>query len=125
MDKAEGRQEVLEEQQRIGKRIDDMRRKRGITQVELARRSGMSLDGISRILLGHRAPHLGSLMAIGRVFDLDYRDLLADLGRAERKSRRPSVEAVVELLEGESEAVVAAVDKCARAISDAVRPRTL
>ena len=128
MDKGDvsGRDEVVEEQQRIGRQIDEVRRRAGLTQVELAKRAGMSLDGISRILLGHRAPHLGSLMAIGRALDLDYRDLLADPGRAtHRSSRRPSVEAVADALEGEPEAVVAAVEKCARAVSEAVRLRSM
>lgn len=126
MTKAEDRPDVLAEQERIGRRIDEFRKRQGLTQAELAQRSGMSLDGVSRILLGHRAPHLGSLMAISKVLDVDYRDLLADADRADRRrSSRPSVDAFVDFLENESEAVVVAAGKCARAVAEALRERKL
>lgn len=65
------------EEARICRRIEECRRSAGLTQAELAQGAGMSLDGVSRILLGRRTPQLRSLISLGNALGVDYRDFLA------------------------------------------------
>lgn len=111
--------DVLAEQARIGRRIEELRRAAGLSQMELAKRAEMSLDGVSRILLGRRAPHLGSLLALGRALRVDYRELLADPQRGGERRFREPVERVAQFLEGQPDRIVAATERCAHAIADA------
>ncbi len=109
------------EQARIGRRIEEFRLRAGLSQVQLAKEAGMSLDGVSRILLGRRAPHLESLLALSKALKVDYRELLAD-PEVQRDGFRDPVRRVAEFLENQPDAVVVAVDRCAQAIADAVAP---
>jgi transcriptional regulator with XRE-family HTH domain len=108
--------DVLAEQARIGRRIEEFRRRAGLSQATLAKEAGMSLDGVSRILLGRRAPHLESLLALSRALKVDYRELLAD-PTLTPGGYRESVERVATFLENQPEPVVLALEQCAHAVA--------
>lgn len=51
------------------KLITYLREKQGMSQAELARRSGITPAGIHRLETGKRSPHLTTLLRILSVFD--------------------------------------------------------
>ena len=59
-----------------GKRIRETRKKAGMTQIELAQRSGIALSSIRRYERGVRDPRLEALRRIAVVLDVTVNDLV-------------------------------------------------
>ena len=62
-----------EERQRIGQRIADLRKQRGITQQTLADLTGMQRNHISRIEAGRYSVGFDTLQTIAEALDADIR----------------------------------------------------
>lgn len=61
----------------LADRIKSTRKARKLTQAELARRAGMSLNGIAQIEQGGRTdPHISTLIGIARSLGVAIEDLL-------------------------------------------------
>ena len=63
---------------KIGKRIQEERRKRGVTQQELAEKLGMTAKYISNIECGSKTPKLEIFVAIANALQVDANTLLVD-----------------------------------------------
>lgn len=63
---------------KIGKRIQEERRKRGVTQQELAEKLGMTAKYISNIECGSKTPKLETFVAIANALQVDANTLLVD-----------------------------------------------
>lgn len=59
----------------IGKKIKDERIKSGLTQEELASRSGVSRSSFSNLESGHQAPSIFSLFQLSKALDLKFKDI--------------------------------------------------
>ena len=57
--------------ERIGKKIAEIRNKKGMSQEELAERSGLKQANISRIEAGKYSTRIDILSKIGDVFDME------------------------------------------------------
>jgi len=66
---------------RLGVRISQLRMKAGMTQAKLAEGADLSVDSISRIERGDRAPSLGSLEKIAEALGIDPGELLNFKGK--------------------------------------------
>lgn len=66
-----------QERQRIGQRIAQLRRERGITQQELAERTGMQQGNIARIEAGKYSARFDTLQIIAEAMGLTV-DFVAD-----------------------------------------------
>lgn len=64
------------EHERIGLNVLVHRRRRGWTQSELAKRSGLSRSRISDIERGKESFTLASIIDLGNALDIDYKELL-------------------------------------------------
>ncbi len=60
---------------RIGKKISDIRRKRGMTSEKLAYENGISKGYMSDIENGKKLPSLNMLNQIARALNVDIKDL--------------------------------------------------
>ncbi len=60
----------MTDSERIGKRIAEIRNKKGMSQDELADRSGLKQANISRIEAGKYSTRIDILSKIGDVFDM-------------------------------------------------------
>jgi len=70
----------VDDQLRLGQRIREIRKERGMSQTELAEKAGISLITISRIERGERDPHLTTLLRIARGLDVRLSELLRTAG---------------------------------------------
>lgn len=59
----------------LGKRVAEMRKAKGLSQEELAERSGYSSEFISLVERGVNAPAVAGLERIARALDVDIKDL--------------------------------------------------
>jgi len=66
---------------RLGVRISQLRMKAGMTQAKLAEKSNLSIDSISRIERGDRAPSLESLESIAMALGVEPSKLLNFRGK--------------------------------------------
>lgn len=66
----------------VARRIRDLRVARGLKQVELAERAGVSAVSLNRIERGRQEPSLGSLARLAAVLGVDPADLLPRPARA-------------------------------------------
>jgi len=66
---------------KLGVRISQLRLEAGMTQAKLAEKSNLSIDSISRIERGDRAPSLESLEKIAEALGVDPADLLNFKGK--------------------------------------------
>jgi transcriptional regulator with XRE-family HTH domain len=66
----------VDAQGRLGRRIREVRKERGISQGELAEKAGISLITISRIERGERDPHVRTLAQIARGLGIPAYELL-------------------------------------------------
>ena len=66
---------------KLGVRISQLRMRAGMTQAKLAEKADLSIDSISRIERGDRAPSLESLVAIGEALEFDPAELLNFKGK--------------------------------------------
>jgi transcriptional regulator with XRE-family HTH domain len=75
-------------QQRLGQRIAELRRDRGLTQVQLARAVGSSMEFISRLERGVNAPSVAWLEGLARALKVEVVDLFAFPSRKRKRMRR-------------------------------------
>ena len=66
---------------KLGVRISQLRMKAGMTQAKLAEGADLSIDSISRIERGDRAPSLESLEKIAEALGIDLAELLNFKGK--------------------------------------------
>ncbi len=65
--------------QKVGKRIQEVRKSRGLTQEELAQQLDLSTKYISNIECGFKTPKLNTFVAIANALHCDANDLLSDV----------------------------------------------
>lgn len=65
-----------------GARIRRIREARGLSQEQIAARTGIPQESLSRIENGHRDPRLETLRKLAVAFDLDLSELLAEISKA-------------------------------------------
>jgi transcriptional regulator with XRE-family HTH domain len=70
----------VDDQLRLGQRIREIRKERGMNQTELAEKAGISLITISRIERGERDPHVRTLAQIARGLGVPAYELLRSAG---------------------------------------------
>jgi transcriptional regulator with XRE-family HTH domain len=63
----------------FGRNLCLARRRRGLSQEALARRSGLSRDGIYKLEMGRRSPRLGTLLALADALNVAPGELLEGL----------------------------------------------
>jgi transcriptional regulator with XRE-family HTH domain len=63
----------------FGRNLCLARRRRGLSAERLARRAGMSRDGVYKIELGQRSPRLGTLLALADALGVSPCELLEGL----------------------------------------------
>ena len=75
-------------QKKLGKRIAELRRNRGLTQVQLARAVGGSVEFISRLERGVNAPSVAWLEDFAKALKVEVVDLFTFTGRKPTRMRR-------------------------------------
>ena len=65
--------------QKVGRRIQEMRKSRGLTQSELSQLLDLSTKYISNIECGFKTPKLNTFVAIANALQCDANLLLADV----------------------------------------------
>ena len=75
-------------QQRLGKRILELRRNRGLTQVQLAKAVGGSMEFISRLERGVNAPSVAWLEGLAKALKVGVADLCTFPSRRPKSTRR-------------------------------------
>ncbi len=65
--------------QKVGRRIQNMRKSRGLTQAELAQLLELSTKYISNIECGFKTPKLNTFVALANALQCDANALLADV----------------------------------------------
>jgi transcriptional regulator with XRE-family HTH domain len=75
-------------QKKLGQRIAELRRNRGLTQVQLARAVGGSMEFISRLERGVNAPSVAWLEGFARALKVKVVDLFTFTGRKPTRIRR-------------------------------------
>ncbi len=70
---------MLVDAQKVGRRIQEVRRSRGITQSELAQMLDLSTKYISNIECGFKTPKLNTFVAIANALQCDANSLLSDV----------------------------------------------
>jgi transcriptional regulator with XRE-family HTH domain len=102
----------------VAGRIARNRKVARLSQRELARRAGLSMDAVHRIESCSRNPSLKTFLELAAALGVNPTELLG--GPVSGRRFRPRVERVASFLEGQPDEVVGAVDRCARIIADAV-----
>ena len=64
---------------KVGKRIQETRQRKGITQFELSQKLGMTPKYISNIECGEKNPRLETFVTIANTLQIDANTLLADV----------------------------------------------
>lgn len=64
---------------KVGKRIQEVRQRKGMTQLELALELGMTPKYISNIECGGKSPTLDTFLAIANALQVDANTLLVDV----------------------------------------------
>lgn len=64
---------------RVGKRIQSVRKARGMTQAALAQAADLSVKYVSNIECGNKVPTLDTFIVIANVLQIDANTLLADV----------------------------------------------
>ena len=65
--------------QKVGRRIQEARKARGLTQAELAQMVDLSTKYISNVECGFKTPKLNTFVAIANALQCDANQLLADV----------------------------------------------
>ena len=65
--------------QKVGKRIQEVRKSKGLTQAELAQQVDLSTKYISNIECGFKTPKLNTFVAIANALQCDANALLSDV----------------------------------------------
>lgn len=102
---------------RMGRRVRQLRLAGGFTQAELAERSGMATQAVSRIERGERSPTLETLDKLSAALGVTLGEL-ADVAQSLPRPRvfTADVAAIVEPLVGQSDAVRAQAARVIRAL---------
>jgi transcriptional regulator with XRE-family HTH domain len=90
---------------RLGRRIAELRRQRGLSQGDLAEALGTATESISRIERAAAVPSLGMLSRIASVLGLEVEDAFSSKTPATRRRRDPIVAKFVALLESKPPAL--------------------
>lgn len=69
----------------IGKRIAKFRRKAGMTQVQLAKKVGLTENWIQQIEYGNTEPSVAKLIIFAEALGITVNDLLTDSDRKEKE----------------------------------------
>jgi transcriptional regulator with XRE-family HTH domain len=75
-------------QKKLGQRIADLRRERRLTQVQLAKAVGGSVEFISRLERGVNAPSVVWLEGFAKALKVEVVDLFSFTGRKPTRTRR-------------------------------------
>ena len=65
--------------QKVGRRIQEVRKSRGLTQAELAQMVDLSTKYISNVECGFKTPKLNTFVAIANALQCDANQLLSDV----------------------------------------------
>lgn len=57
-------------------RLEEILREKGVTQYALAKRTGITKQAISRLVLGHHEPTWDTVQRIAKALDMDCRDFV-------------------------------------------------
>ncbi|MBR2525000.1 helix-turn-helix transcriptional regulator [bacterium] len=63
----------------LGKKIKNLRKKAGLTQEQLAEKTGLSLDFIGKIEVNLKHPSISTLLILSNTFNIHISDLLKDV----------------------------------------------
>jgi transcriptional regulator with XRE-family HTH domain len=74
----------------FGARLRELRTAAGLTQRELAKRSGTSSAAISNFEAGNNAPTLGTLVRLADALGRDVTELVKGVSRTTRRISKPS-----------------------------------
>jgi len=77
------REQARQGQAQLGERIRQLRRQAGLTQKELAERSGIGRVTLSRLESGDHSPRYRTLVALAEALGVSVTDLLVDRTRSE------------------------------------------
>lgn len=75
-------------QKKLGQRIADLRRQQGLTQVQLAKAVGCSVEFISLVERGVNAPSVAGLEKFARVLKVQVVDLFTFTTRKAKRNHR-------------------------------------
>jgi transcriptional regulator with XRE-family HTH domain len=75
-------------QKKLGQRIAELRRNRGLTQVQLAKAVGGSVEFISRLERGVNALSVAWLEGFAKALKVEVADLFSFTGRKSTRNRR-------------------------------------
>lgn len=75
----------------VGERIDELRRKRGLSQNRLAKLAQISQSGLSSIISGAVSPKENTMNAIASALGCSVYDLLNDTGNTETQDDDPYI----------------------------------
>jgi transcriptional regulator with XRE-family HTH domain len=74
--------------ERFGAMLQELRKRSGLTQAELARRSGLPLRSIQNWEGSHRVPRAEAVLALARALGTPVENLLTSVARTTPKRRR-------------------------------------
>ena len=75
----------MDAQERLGRKIRELRKKRKLSQTELAEKAGVALMTISRLERGEHDPHVRTLWRIARSLGVPFLELMRSAGYAENE----------------------------------------
>ena len=78
-----------QEQRQYGQQIRYLRKKAGITQTQLAKRVGISLNSVQRYEKNERQPSVESLFQIANALGVTFMDLVLGENKAECTEKLP------------------------------------
>ncbi|HLO75357.1 MAG TPA: helix-turn-helix transcriptional regulator [Magnetospirillum sp.] len=94
---------VEELQKLFGRRVYDLRRRKGLTQEALAEAIGKSLDTVSNVERGVSVPRLGTALDIANALGVSIGELFDfEVAVPADKEKRRAIERLVQAVEGRS-----------------------
>jgi len=73
----------------LGERIRDLRKKRGLTQIDLAERTGLPQSHVSEVERGMSLPNVVTLLRLAIALDCKVTDLVSVFNKRDLKSLLP------------------------------------
>ena len=70
---------ILVDAQKVGRRIQEVRKSRGLTQSELAQKVNLSTKYVSNIECGFKMPKLNTFVSLANALESDANSLLSDV----------------------------------------------
>jgi transcriptional regulator with XRE-family HTH domain len=102
----------------LGRRVAALRGERGLSQQDLAERSGLTVEAVSRIERATREPRITTVGRIAAGLQVSMAELVDFEVQANQRRHRPDVEAIASLLDSTSEAKVAFIARFAKLLLD-------